>query len=287
MLQTGLTNDSPVASNGRGNALDRLLSTKSRHVFTGMYENLLTSDATSRPKVVLVCSASDGEGATTVASGLAIAAVEHGSGSVLLLDCNYRKPGISQVFGSATTCRSSKAEPEGIQRYRDIPLSGALGLSDVLRGAPACQAIMTVSFDIPKANGAKPTGASVSNGEMLNEIDMQRQGSMISLNLMGTGKNLKNHVQSFDPPRFRNLLDELLKLHTFIVVDGPPVNAFPESMLLASQVDCVLFVVQAGVTRSPVASKALTKLTAMGSAKIEVVLNRRVFAIPQAIYKRL
>ena len=45
----------------------------------------------------------------------------------------------------------------------------------------------------------------------------------------------------------------------------------------------------AGVTRAPVAEKALSRLSGVqrDKEKIKVVLNRRVFAIPQSIYRKL
>jgi len=49
---------------------------------------------------------------------------------------------------------------------------------------------------------------------------------------MGTAHGLKNHVQALEPPRFRNMLDELTKIFTFVVIDGPPVNLHSESTLL-------------------------------------------------------
>jgi Mrp family chromosome partitioning ATPase len=104
---------------------------------------------------------------------------------------------------------------------------------------------------------------------------------------MGVGTVPADHIQALEPMKFRNLLETLTLTYSFIVVDGPPVNAFPESLLYASQVDRVLLVVSAGKTRVPVAAKALAKLAEVGCANADIILNRRTFVIPQVIYEKL
>ena len=51
--------------------------------------------------------------------------------------------------------------------------------------------------------------------------------------------------------------------------------------------DRVFLVIHAGETRAPVVTAALSKLAANGCGKVELVLNRRIFPIPQWIYKKL
>jgi Mrp family chromosome partitioning ATPase len=107
------------------------------------------------------------------------------------------------------------------------------------------------------------------------------------LSVMGVGVMPGDHIRVLAPPKFLSCLEQLTSNFQFILVDGPAVNPFPESTLYASSVDRVLLVVHAGVTRSPVVAKALARLSAAGCEKVDIILNRRTFAIPQAIYKRL
>jgi len=108
-----------------------------------------------------------------------------------------------------------------------------------------------------------------------------------NLSVMGVGAVPADHIQALEPMKFRSLLETLALTYSFIVVDGPSVNASPESLLYAPQVDRVLLVVSAGKTRVPVAAKALAKLAEVGCANAEVILNRRTFVIPQVIYEKL
>ena len=218
----------------QASTIQKLVTPEARRVFSGIYGHFLASASGAPSRIVLVCSASSGEGATTVAAGLAIAAAEKKTSRVLLIDGNCYSPGATDVFG----------------------VSGSKGLSDLLAGG------IGTNFSFSKT--------MISN-----------------LTLMGTGLAPGNHMQALDPPKFRLLLDKLGGIYEFILVDGPAINAYPESLLYASQVDRVLLVIRAGVSRAPVVAKALSSLSAAGCDKVEMVLNRRTFAIPQKLYKRL
>ncbi|MCI0407289.1 MAG: CpsD/CapB family tyrosine-protein kinase [Acidobacteria bacterium] len=217
-----------------GEALRKLLAPEARRLFTGIYGTLLASAGGTHPRFVLVCSASDGEGATTVAAGLAVAAAERRSGQVLLIDGNCHSPAVCHTFG----------------------VSDGDGLGDLLAGTMEAGAVV-------------------------------RKTAIAALSVMGAGVIPGDHILTLEPPRFRGLLERIASNYHFILVDGPAINAHPESVLYASQVDRVLLVVHAGVSRGPVVAKALAKLSPAGRSKVEVVLNRRIFAIPQAIYKKL
>lgn len=219
---------------GPSSTLRRLLTPEARGLFSGIYSNLLASAGARRPRTVLVCSASDGEGATTVAAGLAIAAAEKRAGQVLLIDGNCHSPGVYESFGAA----------------------GDNGLGDLLAGSMDANPVV-------------------------------KKTTISDLSIMGPGVMPGDHIRALEPPGFRSLLERLASTYQFILVDGPAINAYPESALYAPQVDRVLLVAYSGVTRGPVAARALAKLSAVGCDRVEVVLNRRTFAIPQAIYKKL
>jgi capsular exopolysaccharide synthesis family protein len=213
--------------------IEKLLSPEARRLFSGIYGHFLAS-AGSSSKAVLVCSASSGEGATTIAAGLAIAAAERRANRVALIDGNCHSPKVSEAFG----------------------ITGRRGLSDLLAGS------LDASLGVSKTD--------ISN-----------------LSLVGVGTTPGNHIQALEPPKFRALLDKLAGTFQCILVDGPAINTYPESLLYASQVDRVLLVIHAGVSRGPVVAKALSTLSAAGCDKVEVVLNRRTFAIPQKLYQKL
>jgi capsular exopolysaccharide synthesis family protein len=222
------------SAKGESSFLQKALTPEGRRAFAGIYENLLATSSHGQPKSVLVCSATTGEGATSIATGLALAAAEKRKGPVLLIDGNFHNPQICRIF----------------------QVAGDTGLGNLLNG------------------NSEVKGAA-------------RQTAIPNLSVMGAGAAPADHVQALEPMKFHRLLETLGLTYSFIVVDGPSINAFPESLLYAPQVDRVLLVVSAGKTRVPVASKALAKLAEVGCANAEVILNRRTFVIPQVIYEKL
>ena len=82
-----------------GELMDKLRLPGSRRVFASMYNNVLLTTDVAPIKNILVCAADEGEGATTVALGLALAAAEQQTGPVLLIDGNFRKPAVLAAFG--------------------------------------------------------------------------------------------------------------------------------------------------------------------------------------------
>ena len=79
--------------------MDKLRLPDTRRVFTSMYNNVLLTTDVAPIKSILVCVADEGEGATTVAVGLALAAAEQQTRPVLLIDGNFRQPGVLAAFG--------------------------------------------------------------------------------------------------------------------------------------------------------------------------------------------
>jgi capsular exopolysaccharide synthesis family protein len=63
-----------------------------------LYNNVRFSNPDSEHNILVVTSATKGEGKSTCVSNLAIAIAESGK-SVLLIDCDYRRPRIHRVFG--------------------------------------------------------------------------------------------------------------------------------------------------------------------------------------------
>lgn len=63
-----------------------------------LYNNIRFSNPDSEHNVLIVTSATKGEGKTTCISNLAIAIAESGK-SVLLMDCDYRRPRVHRLFG--------------------------------------------------------------------------------------------------------------------------------------------------------------------------------------------
>jgi succinoglycan biosynthesis transport protein ExoP len=118
------------AGNGSSNAAkdfpydsDRLALADSRSSAAEAYRvvrtSMLLSSAGNPPKIVLVTSGQPGEGKTTTVVNTAISLAQLGS-SVLIIDCDLRKPSAHKIFGVEHT--------KGLSTYlsRDIEIDGLI-----------------------------------------------------------------------------------------------------------------------------------------------------------------
>jgi capsular exopolysaccharide synthesis family protein len=214
--------------------LQILTGPESRQVFMGICDNILLTSNGARQKSFLICSANRGEGASTVALGIALAAAEVWNQPVLLIDGDFSHPQVCAAFG----------------------LPDSHGLGDLLGGGQDVKSLV-------------------------------RDTTMPHLQVMGAGVAPSNHISMLESPAFNHLLDRLTAAYPLIIIDGPPVNRFPESVLYAGQVDRAMLVVKSGITRVQVVSAALARLAAGGCNQVDLILNRRTFPIPPWIYQRL
>lgn len=72
-----------------------------------------------------------------------------------------------------------------------------------------------------------------------------------------------------------------------IILDTPPLLSSPLAQALAPTVDGVVLVVEAERTRAPVVEACRDALNAAGANLLGVVLNKRRYHVPKALYDRL
>jgi capsular exopolysaccharide synthesis family protein len=87
--------------------------------------------------------------------------------------------------------------------------------------------------------------------------------------------------------RLPRLVDSLRGRGDYVILDGAPVLAAPETALLARAVDGVILVVRAGRTKREVIQRALERLAQNEARVLGVVMNRQRYVIPEFIYRRL
>ncbi|MDI6809254.1 MAG: CpsD/CapB family tyrosine-protein kinase [Candidatus Eisenbacteria bacterium] len=108
-----------------------------------------------------------------------------------------------------------------------------------------------------------------------------------NLDFLRGGVNLPGVSQLISSAQMKSVLRELSSLYHFVVVDSGPALSSPETIVLGSHTDGVILVVRASKTRREIVQKAVNMLSQSHANVIGVVFNRRKFAIPAFIYKRL
>ena len=129
-MLSGRKGKSALEASGQGDATDisrirtgQVMSSDNRSAAAEAYRvlrtSLLLSSAGHPPKKILVTSAQPGDGKTTTIVNTAISLAQLGA-SVLIIDCDLRKPSAHKVFGINFT--------QGLSTYlsREVPISGLI-----------------------------------------------------------------------------------------------------------------------------------------------------------------
>ena len=80
---------------------------------------------------------------------------------------------------------------------------------------------------------------------------------------------------------------ELRKEFDYVLIDSPPLNTYSDGMVLGQLADGAVLVLEANATRREVTLKVAADLRAAHIKILGAVLNKRTFAIPEALYRRL
>jgi non-specific protein-tyrosine kinase len=94
------------------------------------------------------------------------------------------------------------------------------------------------------------------------------------LHVMTTGTVPPNPAELLGSKKMGALIDLVNEQVDRVIIDSPPISAVTDAVVLASQVDGVLLVLEAGKTRSGPALQAKQQLERVGANLIGVVLNK-------------
>jgi capsular exopolysaccharide synthesis family protein len=142
------------------------------------------------------------------------------------------------------------------RQHEALGVARSEGLSDVVTGAASLTGAVKTGFD-----------------------------SNVSLLTCGSPNDSPPHVLSSSA--FHSLVAALQAEFDWVIVDGPPVTAYPDAASIASACGGAVLVLRAERTRWEVAEEAKRVLENSGAEVLGAVLNRRKYHIPWFIYKRL
>jgi len=104
------------------------------------------------------------------------------------------------------------------------------------------------------------------------EFEVIQKGMAENLCLIPGGSQVSNPSELLLSDRMKHLLELLTPIFDWVIIDSPPAMPVPDPSILASLVDGVLLVVQAGFTHVAVAEKIAAQFQAHNL--LGVVLNR-------------
>jgi polysaccharide biosynthesis transport protein len=114
--------------------------------------------------------------------------------------------------------------------------------------------------------------------------DFVRRISGPDLWLMASGHIGK---ETLNPARLRTRIAELRNEFDFVLIDIPGILSYGDATLLAHLSDGAVLVVGSNMTRRESARMAKESLEAASVPILGAVLNKRLFPIPEAIYRKL
>lgn len=195
-------------------------------------------------KGLLVASAKEGEGKTTIASNIAVAMARNGE-KVILVDGDLRRPRIHQIFN----------------------LDNDIGLSTLLKG------------DLEAERGLrtlKEQGAFGVDKLVLEEQDVAsilKSTEVEGLSVITSGPIPGNPVELMKSDNLKKLF-AILKSHcNMIIYDTPPANLVVDSLVLATTLEGALLILESGRVTRKEASEIKNLFEIAGVALLGVVIN--------------
>jgi capsular exopolysaccharide synthesis family protein len=123
-----------------------------------------------------------------------------------------------------------------------------------------------------------------------NQVALQsavHSGVAQGLSLLPGGRLPDSPPQLLTQPAFHGVMSALQSQFDWVILDGPPVTAYPDAATLAGTAGGVLLVLRAERTRWEVADEAKRTLEQTGADLLGAILNRRKYHIPGFLYRRL
>ena len=146
--------------------------------------------------------------------------------------------------------------------------------------AQAGNKVIVVDCDLRKPTQHKIFGIDNYHGftnTLIQKTDVEKiayQGLVDNLTVLTSGPIPPNPSEVLASGSTRELFASLLGKYDYLLIDAPPVLAVADASILSVQVDGVILIVKAGVTRTDMVIKAKEQLQKANARLIGVVLNQ-------------
>lgn len=187
--------------------------------------------------------------------------------------------------GAARMVAFSAVEPGGGCSWVSVRIAQLLA-----EASAGSVCIVDANFYSPMLHTYLHTGNSVGLSDALVDTDpirkyVQRLGG--GLGLLSTGSVIAKAEPLLASSAFRARVEELRTTFDHVLFDTPPLAVSSDALVVASKLDGLAMVVEAGSTKRETAMKAAKDAAANNVRMLGLVLNKRRYPVPKAIYKRL
>jgi succinoglycan biosynthesis transport protein ExoP len=235
--------------------------------FRSLRTSISVSSRDKEPRLVQFTSTSPDEGKTFCALNFAVGLAQQGHRTVLI-ECDLRRPmaapslslvkmdaaGVSDYLKSGTT---SKSEPS--PETTPAKPSGGLSFAEIRKK----------KVETTKPESPAPT--LTSDGLSLDDVIQRTE--VANLFFVAAGKPVSSPTELLASPRFEDLLNGLLQRYDRVVLDSAPVLGVSETLLIASRMQGVCFVVRGNHTPRRAVLRAVEILRRTDAPLLGAVLN--------------
>lgn len=229
-------------------------------------------------KTVLFTSIGPDEGKSTTLANLAISLANLGQ-NVLVVDADLRKPILHAILGIEKEPGLSEllvnygtlVEQQNLTKEQRSVLGSVVKreqLGDLVDNFS--DFVLEEPF-LSKINNLR----NVNNLNFLNSalLEAIQTTEIENLRVLASGKQLKNPGETISSIGMKTLLEELKSKYQIILIDSAPIMLVPETMILSSLVDGVIFVVDAKKYNAELLTKAKSLLFKAKANVLGAVLN--------------
>lgn len=189
----------------------------------------------NKEKTILVTSAIQGEGKSTVAYNLALSLAEVGK-KVILVDCDLHNPAIRKRMDLFETDKRKNLNKTNNMESTSILNEAAVALQDTIEaiGCPLEQ----------KANILQDAGLSHVLKVEISLEDALIRYEGLNLSILADLEPINNATEILGTSRMRGLIEELENQADYVILDSPPAAILSDASDLAKLVEGIIYVVK-------------------------------------------
>jgi len=135
------------------------------------------------------------------------------------------------------------------------------------------------------ATDKAPGLANILEGS--SNVDKLIKNIYTDLSVIPAGSTTTNPIILLDKYRMSTSIKQIIEKYDVVIIDCPDLKNYKDSAVISSFVDGVVILMNEGKTRYPVILNSIKPLIQQKANILGVILNKRNFVIPKAIYKRL
>jgi Mrp family chromosome partitioning ATPase len=243
--------------------------------FRSLRTSVALSSKEKEPRLIQFTSTSPDEGKTFCALNFAVGLAQQGKKTVLI-ECDLRRP------MAAPSLTLVKVDAAGVSDY----LKSAAKPASKTSPSPGAQTDDTSSLSFseirkkktaqgdPETPLAKPTTQTgTAGGGGLTVEDVVQQTEVANLYFIAAGKPVSSPTELLAREAFEDLLNSLLQRYDNVVLDSAPVLGVSETLLIASRMQGVCFVVRGSQTPRRAVQRAVEILRRADTPILGAVLN--------------